>query len=74
MLKVQEAKSILRVDFTLSKYPYFDSTYLVKVRFSLDLAVYIQRFTVKAMKIAFVSFLMNAIYGLDDLNDKLHNA
>ena len=39
VLKVQEAKSILRLDFTLSKYPHFDSTFLVKVRFSLDLAV-----------------------------------
>ena len=39
VLKVQEARSILRVDFTLSKYPHFNSTYLVKVRFSLDLAV-----------------------------------
>ena len=27
------------MDFTLSKYPHFNSTYLVKVRFSLDLAV-----------------------------------
>ena len=34
----------------------------------------LQRFTVKTMKIAFVSFLMNAIYGLDDLNDSLHIA
>ena len=40
VLKVQEARSILRVDFTLSKYPHFNSTYLVKVRFPLDLAVY----------------------------------
>ena len=29
----------MRVDFTLSKYPHFNSTYLVKVQFSLDLAV-----------------------------------
>ena len=27
------------MDFTLSNYPHFDSAYLVKVRFSLDLAV-----------------------------------
>ena len=40
MLKFQEASSILRVGFALSKYPNFNSTYLVKVRFLLDLAVY----------------------------------
>ena len=38
-LKVQEASSILRVDFTLSNYPHFYSSYLVKVQFSLELAV-----------------------------------
>ena len=31
------------MDFTLSKYPHFNSTYLEKVRFSLDLAVYDQK-------------------------------
>ena len=39
VLKVQGASSILRVSFALSKYPHFNSAYLVKVRFSLDLAV-----------------------------------
>ena len=39
VLKVQGASSILRVDFSLSNYPHFNSAYLVKVRFSLDLAV-----------------------------------
>ena len=28
------------MDLTLSKYPHFNSTYLVRVRFSLDLAVF----------------------------------
>ena len=37
--KVQGASSILRMGFVLSKYPHFNSAYLVKVRFSLDLAV-----------------------------------
>ena len=41
-LKVQGASSILRVGFTLSNYPHFNSVYLVKVRFSLDLAVDIE--------------------------------
>ena len=40
VLKVQGASSILRVSFALSKYPPINSTYLVKVRFSLDLAVF----------------------------------
>ena len=39
VLKVQGASSILRMSFALSKYPHFNSTYVVKVRFSLDLAV-----------------------------------
>ena len=39
VLKVQGASSILRMGFALSKYPHFNSAYLVKVRFSLDLAV-----------------------------------
>ena len=40
MSKVQETGCILRVDFTQSKKPHFNSAYLVKVRFSLDLGVY----------------------------------
>ena len=39
VLKVQGASSILRMGFAMSKYPHFNSAYLVKVRFSLDLAV-----------------------------------
>ena len=39
VLKVQGASSILSVDYTLSKYPHFNSAYLIRVRFSLDLAV-----------------------------------
>ena len=39
VLKVQEAKSILSVDFTLSKYPHFSSTYLVRVPFASTVAV-----------------------------------
>ena len=37
--KIQGASRILRMGFALSKYPHFNSAYLVKVRFSLDLAV-----------------------------------
>ena len=39
VLKVQGANSILRMSFAMSKYRHFNSAYLVKVRFSLDLAV-----------------------------------
>ena len=43
VFKVQGANSILRMGFFLSKYPHFNSAYLVKVRFSLDLAVHTHR-------------------------------
>ena len=35
VLKVQGANSILRVSFALSKYPHFNSAYLVRVPFLL---------------------------------------
>ena len=39
VLKVQEARRILRVDVTLSKYPHCNSTYLVRVWFDSIAAV-----------------------------------
>ena len=39
MLKVQEASSILRVDFALSKWPHLHRAYLVTVPFDLILSV-----------------------------------
>ena len=51
MSKVQEASSIVRVGFALLKYPHFKSTYLVRVRFSLDLVVRAQQSTVLSFKV-----------------------
>ena len=40
MLKVQEASSIFRVDFALSKLPHLHRAYLVTVLFDLILSVH----------------------------------
>ena len=50
VLKVHGASSILRMGFALSKYPHFNGAYLVKVRFSLDLAVFIRKSKMNAEK------------------------
>ena len=39
VLKVQGASSILRMGFALSKYPHFNSAYLIRVPFSSGIAV-----------------------------------
>ena len=40
--KVQEASIVLRVGFSLSKWPHFNSIYLVRVSFITDIAVHIR--------------------------------
>ena len=51
MSKFQEAGSILRVGFALSKGPHFDSVYLLRGRFVLLSIVFVVVYTPKNVKV-----------------------